>query len=142
MVALSPNIVPDGVIRDKQLKTVDVLAALFKWRHNIGVNLKELAVVNGQDYSRVRGWGVPLFDGKITRREFEAWKRQKKKEAQRGPLKDGEREQRGDRQSGPATAARQRRSTADKSDGSLRQHGSPASSRSRQELVETAGSTK
>src|SRR5713101_3325450 len=74
MVALSPDWVPDGVVRDKQLQGVNIAATLFKWSNGMAVNLKELAVVTGYDYATVRHWGVPLFDRKITKLEFSAWK--------------------------------------------------------------------
>src|SRR5439155_7272955 len=71
---LSPNCVPEGVVRDKQLQAVNIAAALFKWNNGMAVNLKELAVLTGYDYATVRRWGVPLFDRKITKLEFNQWK--------------------------------------------------------------------
>src|SRR5438309_655442 len=75
MIALSSSQIPAGLVRDKQLQVVDVPTALFKWNNGMAVNLKELAVVTGYDYASVRRWGVPLFTGKITKSEFESWKR-------------------------------------------------------------------
>jgi hypothetical protein len=125
---LSPNWVPDGVVRDKQLQVVNIAATLFKWNNGMAVNLKELAVVTGYDYAAVRHWGVPLFNRKITKLEFNQWKReQRKKEV-------SDREQpiapRADLSPGPATAARQRRLAADKLGGSPHWRGSSTSSRS------------
>ena len=103
--------VPVGIIRDKQLAGVDFCVALFKWTHQVACNLKEVAIVTGYHYGQVRRWELPLFDGKITRSEFIAWKRKKMAEkrsnqAQTEPVFAD------DRPVGPATAARQRRSAA------------------------------
>src|SRR5437762_12734928 len=104
---LSPNCVPEGVVRDKQLQVVNIAATLFKWNNGMAVNLKELAVVTGYDYATVRRWGVPLFDRKITKLEFNQWK------CEQGKLAIKERTQpiaqRANPSPGPATAARQRR---------------------------------
>ena len=99
---------PIGITRDRQLAAVDLSAALFKWTHEMACNLKEVAVVTGYHYAHVRRWRLPLFDGKITRSEFIAWKR--KKLAEKRP-DEAERQQALplDRSIGPATAARQRR---------------------------------
>lgn len=133
---LSPNRVPEGVVRDKQLQVVNIAATLFKWNNGMAVNLKELAVVTGYDYAMVRRWGVPLFDRKITKLEFNQWK------CEQGKLAIKERTQpiapRADASAGPATAARQRRLVADKFGGSPHSHCSPTSSRSPLESAETA----
>jgi len=126
MVALSPDWVPDGVVRDKQLQGVNIAATLFKWSNGMAVNLKELAVVTGYDYATVRHWGVPLFDRKITKLEFSAWKREQ------GKMEIKESGQpiapRADQSPGPATAARQRRLATDKFGGPPRRRDSPTSS--------------
>ena len=123
MVALSPDCVPEGVVRDKQLQVVNIAATLFKWSNGMAVNLKELAVVTGYDYATVRRWGVPLFDRKITKLEFNEWKREQ------GRIGIEERKQsivpRSDASPGPATVARQRRLAADKFGGSRVWHSSP-----------------
>jgi hypothetical protein len=116
MVALSPDRVPEGVVRDKQLQGVNIAATLFKWSNGMAVNLKELAVVTGYDYATVRRWGVPLFDRKITKLEFNQWK------YEQGKMEIKERNQpiapRANQSPGPATAARRRRLAADKFGGS------------------------
>src|SRR6266404_5454267 len=123
MVALSPDCVPEGVVRDKQLQVVNIAATLFKWSNGMAVNLKELAVVTGYDYATVRRWGVPLFDRKITKLEFNQWK------CEQSRIGVNERKQpiapRADASPGPATAARQRRLAADKFGGSRVWHSSP-----------------
>jgi hypothetical protein len=128
MVALSPDRVPEGVVRDKQLQVVNITATLFKWNNGMAVNLKELAVVTGYDYATVRRWGVPLFDRKITKLEFNEWKHEQ------GKMEIKERDQliapRANQSPGPATAARRRRLAADKFGGSPHWHGSPTSSQS------------
>ena len=129
MVALSPDRVPEGVVRDKQLQAVNVAATLFKWNNGMAVNLKELAVVNGYDYATVRRWGVPLFDRKITKLEFNDWKREQSRigiEEKKQPIAPC-----ADASSGPATVARRRRLAADNFGGSPHWHGSPTSSQSR-----------
>jgi hypothetical protein len=107
-VSINPAVT---VTRDKQLAAVNVSVALFKWHHEMACNLKEVAVVTGYYYAHVRRWGLPLFDGKITRAEFTAWKRKRMAEkrtdqAERQPPLPL------DRRVGPATAARQRRLAA------------------------------
>jgi hypothetical protein len=126
MVALSPDCVPEGVVRDKQLQVVNVAATLFKWNNGMAVNLKELAVVTGYDYATVRRWGVPLFDRKITKLEFSAWKHEQGKTE----IKESEQPvaPRPDQPPGPATAARQRRLAADKFGGPPRRRNSRTSS--------------
>jgi hypothetical protein len=128
--------VPEGVVRDKQLQVVNIAATLFKWGNGMAVNLKELAVATGYDYATVRRWGVPLFDRKITKLEFNEWKREQ------GRIGIEERKQsiapRADASPGPATAARQRRLAVDKFGGSPHWHGSPTSSQSQPGSVETA----
>lgn len=113
-MGLSTDQIPAGLVRDKQLQFVDILKTLFKWNNGMALNLKEVAVVTGYDYGRVRRWGVPLFAGKITKSEFESWKRREKTQAANEnvpgpnptfPLGKG---------TGPATAARQRRLAAAK----------------------------
>jgi hypothetical protein len=102
--------VPTGITRDKQLAGVDLCVALFKWSHQIACNLKEVAIVTGHHYAQVRRWRLQLFDGKITRSEFIAWKRETtaKRHSDQTP-----REAMSCLQSiGPATAARQRRFAA------------------------------
>jgi hypothetical protein len=141
MAALANDPPPLRVTRDKQLAVVDVSVALFKWNHGIACNLKEVAVVTGYYYAHVRRWGLPLFDGKITRSEFITWKRKKMEETKPNEA-NGQFVPPADRPQGPATAARQRRLDATKFDGSLRRGGSAASSQSRPELAETAGNTK
>ena len=140
MAALSPNCGPEGVVRDKQLQVVNIAATLFKWNNGMAVNLKELAVVTGYDYATVRRWGVPLFDRKITKLEFNEWKREQ------GKLEIKERNRpitpRADQSPGPATAARRRRLAADKFGGSPHWHGSPTSSRFRPGSAGNGGSTK
>jgi hypothetical protein len=135
-VALLPDRVPEGVVRDKQLQGVNIAATLFKWNNGMAVNLKELAVVTGYDYATVRRWGVPLFDRKITKLEFNKWKHEQ------GKLEIKEKEQliapRADQSPGPATAARQRRLAADKFGGSPHWRGSPTSSRSQPGSAGTA----
>jgi hypothetical protein len=114
MTALSDNQIPARLVRDKQLQTVDVYAALFKWNNGMAVNLKELAVVTGYHYATARRWGVPLFAGKITKSEFESWKRREKTQCANGPELIAQTGPRADQRPGPATAARQRRLVADK----------------------------
>jgi len=102
---------PVGITRDRQLAAVDLSVALFKWTHEMACNLKEVAVVTGYYYAHVRRWGLPLFDGKITRSEFIAWKRKRMAEkrsdqAERQPPLPL------DRPVGPATLARHRRLAA------------------------------
>ena len=120
---LSPNCVPEGVVRDKQLQAVNIAAALFKWNNGMAVNLKELGVVTGYDYATVRRWDVPLFDRKITRIEFNRWKCEQGKLPIKGktqPIAP-----RTEASPGPATAARRRRLAADKLGGSRHWHSSP-----------------
>jgi len=122
---LPPLWVPDGVVRDKQLQVVNIAATLFKWNKGMAVNLKELAVVTGYDYATVRRWGVPLFHRKITKLEFNEWKREQ------GKMEISDREQQiapcADQSPSPATAARRRRLAADKFGGSSHWHDSLAS---------------
>src|SRR2546430_626030 len=68
---------PVGIARDRQLAGIDLCVALFKWTHEMACNLKEVAIATGYHYAQVRRWGLPLFDGKVTRSEFIAWKRKK-----------------------------------------------------------------
>jgi hypothetical protein len=124
MAALANDPPPLGVTLDKQLAVVDVSVALFKWSHGISCNLKEVAVVTGYYYAHVRRWGLPLFDGKITRSEFITWKRKKMEETK--PNEANEQSiPSADRPLGPATAARRRRLAADKFDKSALLGGSP-----------------
>jgi hypothetical protein len=102
---------PVGLTRDRQLAAVDLSTTMFKWTHEMACNLKEVAAVTGYHYAQVRRWGLPLFEGKITKSEFIAWKRKKmadkrSDQAQRQPALPL------DRPLGPATAARQRRLAA------------------------------
>ncbi|SRR6266496_379841 len=133
---LSPDRVPDGVVRDKQLRVVNIAATLFKWNNGMAVNLKELAVLTGYDYATVRRWGVLLFERKITKLEFNEWKREQ------GKIEIKERKQpiapRADQSPSPATAARQRRLAADKFGGSRPSHCPPTSSRYRLGSTEAA----
>jgi hypothetical protein len=106
---------PVCVTRDRQLASVNLSVALFKWDHGIACNLKEVAIVTGYYYAQVRRWGLPLFEGKITRSEFIAWKR--KRMADRHVDQSAAKEALGlDRSVGPATAARQRRLSRHKFD--------------------------
>jgi hypothetical protein len=99
---------PVGLTRDRQLAAINLSVALFKWDHGMACNLKEVAVVSGYHYAQVRRWDLPLFEGKITRSEFLAWKR--KKMARRRPGQpDAEATLLLEPCLGPATAARQRR---------------------------------
>lgn len=113
--------VPPRIVYDKKLRRIDVRAALFKRDNGVALNLGELAVVSGYDYkSQVRKWPklehdpLPLFEGKITWPEFQAWKRRRQRAARKAP-QAGE----SPPPNGPATAALRRRSAAGKSDGSL-----------------------
>lgn len=111
MVALRSEQIP-ALTRDKQLLEIDAAAALFKWHNGIACNLKEVAVSSGYGYWLVRSWDLPLFHEKITKREFEKWKRdQMKAEIKEPPTSD-----RAGQPPGPGTRARQRRLAAGKSD--------------------------
>jgi len=114
MIVLSPRQIPAGLVHDKQLQVVDVPTALFKWNNGMAVNLKELAVVTGYDYASVRRWGVPLFTGKITKSEFESWKRSKGTESVDNQVATTESTLGVDQTIGPATAALSRRRLAAK----------------------------
>jgi hypothetical protein len=103
---------PIGVTRDRQLAAINLSVALFKWDHGMACNLKEVAVVTGYHYAQVRRWDLPLFEGKITRSEFLAWKR---KEMADRDTSDAN----ADRPRGPATAARQRRLARCEPNGSI-----------------------
>lgn len=109
MIALSPRQIPAGLVHDKQLQVVDVPVALFKWNNGMAVNLKQLAVVTGYDYATVRRWGVPLFAGKITKSEFESWKREAKLQRAKDQVANRESGLPVDSAVGPATAALSRR---------------------------------
>lgn len=112
---LRPDQIPANYPRDNQLKCVDVARAIFKWNNGIACNLKEVAVATGYDYWKIRRLNLPLFESKITQREFNAWKLWQKRKANRLQRQSGERE---DQSPGPATAAQKRRLTADRSGGS------------------------
>ena len=115
---------PFGVIRDRQLATINLSLALFKWDHGMACNLKEVAVVTGYYYGQVRRWDLPLFEGKITRSEFFAWKRKKMAKSCTSD-DDTEQAPRSDTSLGPATAARQRRSMMGNLKPSIRTADSP-----------------
>jgi hypothetical protein len=102
---------PAGITRDRQLAGVDLSVALFKWTHEMACNLKQVAIVTGYHYAQVRRWGLPLFDGKITRSEFNRWKRNKMAEKHSGRT-DRKPRLEFSRPVGPATAARNRRIAA------------------------------
>jgi hypothetical protein len=110
---------PVCVTRDKQLAAINLPAALFKWDHGMACNLKEVAVVTGYYYAQVRRWDLPLFDGKITRSEFLAWKRKKIADTHTSHAK-------ADRPLGPAAAAWQRRLARSKFDRPTNTSGSSA----------------
>lgn len=129
---------PPKITADKQLVGIDVSVALFKWKNSVACNLKEVAVATGYDYKHVRNWGLPLFDGKITRSEFEAWKRQRKQKKKNGNSPNEQSEPRKDRKPGLATAARQRRLVSDRCDLSRRPRGSRGGARSQPVLAGTA----
>jgi hypothetical protein len=114
MIAVLSDQIPARLVRDKQLQVVDVPTALFKWNNGMAVNLKELAVVTGYDYASVRRWYVPLFAGKITKSEFESWKRSKKIERVDNQVATTESAFCVDQTIGAATAALSRRRAAAK----------------------------
>lgn len=55
---------------------------IVRARMGLALNLQELAIATGYGYSTVRGWhdnGMPLLDGKITRKEALGWRRRYEK---------------------------------------------------------------
>jgi hypothetical protein len=63
----------------KQLSPEEIM---IRARGGMALNLKELAVATGYGYSTVRGWhlnGMPLLDGKITRKEALTWRKEYEK---------------------------------------------------------------
>lgn len=131
---LDSGSVPPGVVTNVQLRRYNVAAVLFKWNNGMAVNVQELCIATGYAYSKVRKWKLTLFEDKITRSEFNRWKRA---QPVTETLPAAPRE---DRQSGPATRARQRRSTSGKSGGSPCSRGSRAASQSSPEAH--SGDTK
>jgi len=66
---------------NKQLSTVDATDAKRRWRENLPVSIKQMAVAIEIKYGVARKWAkdpaFPLMDGFVFPRLFEEWSRQR-----------------------------------------------------------------